>query len=135
MDGNNHIGIDRPSMVKIVLRGNAGIFRMRVIEADHIQLPLPRMTFAAQQLPRLDEKATSPGFFFTGVGNREELNQGFASILLEMAQQEPAAFVGIFIFTQAANLIDMLLPHTDHFLFAPTAWVVLPRCFSTAASA
>src|SRR6266852_4911527 len=132
---DNHIGIYRPGMIEIILRGNARILRMRMIEADYIQLLLTRVAFAPQQLRGFDQETPPARLFFAGVGDGKELNQGLAPVGFKVAEQEPATLIGILPFTQAADLVDMLLAHTDHFLLAPAAPVAVPKCFSTEASA
>src|SRR5713101_4625410 len=64
---DNHIGINRPCVVEIVLRGNARILRMRMIEADYIQLLLTRVAFAPQQLRGFDQETPPARLFFAGV--------------------------------------------------------------------
>jgi hypothetical protein len=74
-----------------------------MIKADDFEIVLARVTFAAHQLLRLDQKPVSFGTFFACIRNRISLSNGLSSFV-ETTQQQTTTFIRIIANAVLANL-------------------------------
>jgi hypothetical protein len=61
LDGQHEIGVGRPRVLAVVLRRTRGRIRVRVIEADDVELATVRVALHARELVGRDEVAVPRG--------------------------------------------------------------------------
>src|SRR5688500_9986748 len=86
---------------------------MRMIKPDDFQIAAARVSFAAHQLFRRDQKSIPLRTLLARVRNRQGFFYRFA-ILTETPEQQAATFVRIIAHAVFANLVQLLFRDLDH---------------------
>jgi hypothetical protein len=115
LDRNNHIGILLPGKLTIALGGNGGIVRMRMIDADDVQVAIAPLPHGDQHGFRFNPVAA--GFAervgivclvsIPGVLSRSHLNDRFARGI-ERSQQQTTALFGIGAFCMGDDRLNLV---------------------------
>ncbi len=85
---------------------------MRMIEADNVQPPMPRLLLDADQLTRRN-LVTIVSRVGSRILSRHRVDHSVA-VRSHVTQQDPAALVRISLFSMSANPIELHLAHAQH---------------------
>src|SRR6266496_1251346 len=93
-------------MLQIVLRRHRRVIRVRMIVAHYVQLFCARVTLAAHQLFRRDQRTMVTRFLFTSVGDWIGFLDEFP-VGVESTKQKPTAFMRVIALAVPADFVKV----------------------------